>query len=255
MADDAFHGAVRAWWDDDAPWYEASPGHALTDPVEAAAWSAALVALLPAAPADVLDVGAGTGSMSLAAAALGHRVTGLDLSENMLAVARGKAEAAGHDVVFVHGRADEPPPGPFDAVIERHVAWTLPDPVGAMAAWRAVTRPGGRLVLFEGSWGGEGALDRLRDAALGAWRRTTGASHDHHAEYPEEIVRAAPLAGAGAPGPFLDAARQAGWTGVRLIRLRDVEWAAAQADPPWIAWLSHRVRFAVVADAPATGAG
>ena len=28
MADDAFHGAVRAWWDDDASWYEASPAAA-----------------------------------------------------------------------------------------------------------------------------------------------------------------------------------------------------------------------------------
>ena len=255
MADDAFHGAVRAWWDDDASWYEASPGHALTDPVEAAAWSAALVALLPAAPAEVLDVGAGTGSMSLAAAALGYRVTGLDLSENMLAVARGKADASGHDVTFVHGRADEPPQGPFDAVIERHVAWTLPDPAGAMAAWREVTRPGGRLVLFEGSWGGDGPVDRLRDAALGAWRRAPGMGHDHHAEYPDELVRAAPLAGAGTPGPFLQAVRDAGWTGVRLIRLRDVEWAAAQADPTWVARLAHRVRFAVVADAPATAGG
>jgi SAM-dependent methyltransferase len=257
MSDDAFHGLVRDWWDADAESYERSPGHALTDPVQAAAWTAALAALLPPAPVEVLDVGAGTGSMSLVAASLGHRVTGLDLSEAMLGFARGKARDAGHEITFVHGRADEPPPGPFDVVIERHVAWTLPEPAATFAAWRAVTRPGGRLVLLEGSWGGDGVLDRAREAAMAVCRRATGSGHDHHAPYPDEIVRSAPLAGAASPGPFLEAVHEAGWGSVRLIRLRDVEWAASLHDPVWATWLGHRVRFAIVAESPAQvpGAG
>jgi SAM-dependent methyltransferase len=255
MSDDAFHGLVRDWWDADAESYERSTGHALTDPVEAAAWTAALRALLPPAPAEILDVGAGTGSMSLLAASLGHRVTGLDLSEAMLGFARDKARAAGYDITFVRGRAEEPPQGPFDAVIERHVAWTLRAPADTFTAWRAATRPGGRLVLLEGSWGGDGPLDRAREAALGVWRRVTGIGNDHHAPYPDEIVREAPLAGAASPGPFIDAVRQAGWGSVRLIRLRDVEWAAASHEPILAAWLGHRVRFAIVAEAPATATG
>ena len=93
-------------------------------------------------------------------------------------------------------------------------------------------------------------MDRARDAVVGAWRRATGAQHDHHAPYPDEIVRAAPLADVGAPGPFIDAVRDAGWAAIRLVRLRDVEWAAAAHDPWWVARLGHRERFAVVADAP-----
>src|SRR4051812_6160739 len=119
------HDRLRDWWDADAGTYDGSAGHAMSDPVEAAAWAAALQRFLPPAPARVLDVGAGTGALSMVAAGLGHRVTALDLSESMLDRARDKALAAGLDLEIVQGRAEEPPPGPFDAVMERHLAWTL----------------------------------------------------------------------------------------------------------------------------------
>src|SRR3954466_14439002 len=83
---------IRRWWNEDAATYDRTPSHAATDPVEAAAWRAALLRFLPAPPAAVLDVGAGTGAMSMLAAELDYRVTALDLSEDMLAQARAKAE-------------------------------------------------------------------------------------------------------------------------------------------------------------------
>ncbi|MGH2650812.1 MAG: SAM-dependent methyltransferase, partial [Actinomycetota bacterium] len=67
------HDRIRDWWDRDAGTYDRSASHAMTDPVEAAAWRAALQRLLPDPPARVLDVGAGTGALSLLAAELGHR--------------------------------------------------------------------------------------------------------------------------------------------------------------------------------------
>ena len=44
------HGSIRDWWDADAHHYDRSVGHSISDPVEAAAWRAALRRLLPAVP-------------------------------------------------------------------------------------------------------------------------------------------------------------------------------------------------------------
>ncbi len=45
-----------------------------------------------------------------------------------------------------------PPPGSFDAVTSRHLLWTLRQPARAMADWRELLRPGGRLVAVDGFW-------------------------------------------------------------------------------------------------------
>ena len=74
------HDRIRDVWDRDAETYDHSASHAVSDPLEAAAWRAALRRALPDPPVAVLDVGAGTGSLSLLAAELGYRTTALDLS-------------------------------------------------------------------------------------------------------------------------------------------------------------------------------
>jgi ubiquinone/menaquinone biosynthesis C-methylase UbiE len=243
------HDTIRRWWDDDASVYDDSAGHSISDPVEAAAWRRALEATLPDPVARVLDVGTGTGSLALLMAELGHAVTGLDLSEGMLERARTKANEAGAAIVFVHGRAEEPPTGLFDAVVERHVLWTVPDPVSALRAWRSVTRPGGRLVLLEGSWGGDGPFVGLADLATKMFERLYGIADHHHAEYPDDLTL--PLQGVTSPAPFLEAVGAAGWERLRLTRLRDVEWAIERRLPFPLGPLTHRPRYAIVADAPA----
>src|SRR2546422_8614271 len=99
------HDRIREWWDRDAGTYDRSASHAMTDPVEAAAWRAALQRFLPEPPAKVLDVGAGTGALSLLAAELGHGVTAVDLSPGMVDRGRAKTGAPGLDNQFVVGAA------------------------------------------------------------------------------------------------------------------------------------------------------
>src|SRR4051794_38434863 len=57
--------------------------------------------------AAILDVGCGTGRHSVELAKRGFKVTGLDLSEGMLKVARRRAEEAGVEVEFVQRDATD----------------------------------------------------------------------------------------------------------------------------------------------------
>lgn len=247
MAD--VHDQIKDYWDRDAHSYDDSAGHSIADPVEAAAWRAAIRRALPAPGAKVLDAGAGTGALSLLAAELGYEVTALDLSDGMLSKARAKADAAGVDMTFVVGPAAEPPAGPFDAIIERHVVWTMPDPVTVLRAWRAVVVPGGRLVLFEGVWGSDTPGQIAKDRAAEVLRRAFGVQDDHHAPYPDDVLAQLPLARMTSPAPLIDMVFQAGWHGVRIQRLRDVEWASMQQAQWPLGWLERRARYALIADA------
>jgi SAM-dependent methyltransferase len=240
---------IRQWWDDDAATYDNAPGHRPRTAAERAAWAAALADLLPEPPAQVLDCGAGTGFLSLIAARLGHRVTALDVSAEMLGRLQAAAEAIGVVVDTVQRPASEPPPGPFDVVIERHLLWTLTDPVGTLDAWRAAAA-GGRLVLIESLWGGVDPVEALRARArdLIGWLQRRPS--DHHATYPAAVRSALPLSRGTHPSVVTEAVEQAGWTGPQLHRLRDVEWATLLTRSPLERVLGVPPRFAITAQAP-----
>ncbi len=139
-------------WDMAADTFDDEPDHGLRDPAVREAWAARLRGWLPRGPSDVLDLGCGTGSLSLLASEARHRVTGVDLSPCMVDLARAKL--AGRDAAFLVGDAAAPPVGEqrFDVVLVRHVLWTLPEPGRVLRHWRGLLRPGGRLVLIEGVW-------------------------------------------------------------------------------------------------------
>jgi 2-polyprenyl-3-methyl-5-hydroxy-6-metoxy-1,4-benzoquinol methylase len=79
----------------------------------------------------VLDIGAGTGFLTMAVAGLGHGVTAVDLSGQMLARLTIKASAQQFAVTPIQARADQVPQEDFDVVMSRHLLWTLPDPQSA----------------------------------------------------------------------------------------------------------------------------
>ncbi|GGS01431.1 SAM-dependent methyltransferase [Streptomyces aureoverticillatus] len=140
-------------WDAQAPDFDEEPDHGLRDPLVRAAWADRLADWLPDEPGDVLDVGCGTGSLSLLAAERGHRVTAVDLSAEM--VARARQKLAEHGARVLVGDAARPPVGEhrFDVVLARHVLWMLPDLEATLRHWHSLLRPGGRLILIEGVWG------------------------------------------------------------------------------------------------------
>jgi ubiquinone/menaquinone biosynthesis C-methylase UbiE len=101
--------------------------------------------------ARVLDVAAGAGGQTLAAARRvgpdGH-VLATDISSNILAFAQRSAREAGlHNVEtrVVDGEQLDVQPGSFDAVISRVGFIYFPDQHAAFIGMRRALRPGGRL--------------------------------------------------------------------------------------------------------------
>ncbi len=131
------------------------------------AWRETLAGVLEAdRRLRILDVGTGPGTFACLYAQLGHEAIGLDFSERMLAVARGRAADLRLDCTFLYGDAEDPPlsDASFDFVSCRHLLFTLPRPGAAMRQWARVLRPGGRLILI----GDESSThDALPPAACG----------------------------------------------------------------------------------------
>jgi ubiquinone/menaquinone biosynthesis C-methylase UbiE len=101
-------------------------------------------------PCRVLDIGCGTGSVTLSLAELGHTVTGVDPADGMLQVARAKDEQG--RVAWVQAPAAEfTLPDRFDlAIMTGHVFQVFLDDAETLAALRNIHRhmaPGGRLIL------------------------------------------------------------------------------------------------------------
>ena len=137
-------------WDGQAATFDDGADHGLLDPTVRKAWAVLLRECIPE-PSAVLDAGCGTGSLAVLMAEQGHTVTGLDLSPNMLTMARSKA--ARHDVEVCFHLADAAQPAVdagFDVVLARHLVWALPDPSAAVDRWLALLRDQGTLVLIEG---------------------------------------------------------------------------------------------------------
>lgn len=92
----------------------------------------------------VLDVATGTGAVAAAAAARGATVTGVDISEEMLVLARERVP----DGRFQVADAEELALGEeFDAVVAGFLLNHLPHPERAADAWATALAPGGRLAL------------------------------------------------------------------------------------------------------------
>ncbi|MGF1667062.1 MAG: class I SAM-dependent methyltransferase [Acidimicrobiia bacterium] len=237
---------TRSYWNTDARTYDRSRSHAPDSNVARVAWATAISELLPDPPATVLDVGAGTGFLSLAAARLGHRVTALDLAPAMLEMLHRQAEESGLSVELVEGDAHDVPARGFEAVISRHVLWTLPDPVRALASWRKAA-PGGRLVLIDSMWGRADPLQRVREVAGSVLDRVVRGSDGHHAPYPEELQESLPFGHGITPDELIELVEGAGWCNLRIRRLRDVEWAMAMELPRTEAPLGVRPIYALSA--------
>jgi ubiquinone/menaquinone biosynthesis C-methylase UbiE len=163
---------IREYWSRRSETFDLDFGHRIAPGPEAEAWAAPMRAHLGPVPSRVLELACGTGEITRLVHGLGHDVTALDFSEAMLARAREK-HAGKPRLRFLHADAARTmePAGSYDAILCRHLVWTLTDPDAAFADWHRVLRPGGRLLIFDGDWSAPQPSGRWAAWVLRQWER------------------------------------------------------------------------------------
>lgn len=121
-------------------------------------WMKELDVFLSKLPKDklkILDVGCGAGFFSILLAKMGHEVTGIDLTPDMIVHSRELAEEEGVSCAFEVMDAENPdfPDETFDVVVSRNLTWTLPDAAGGYREWLRVLKPGGILLNADANYG------------------------------------------------------------------------------------------------------
>jgi ubiquinone/menaquinone biosynthesis C-methylase UbiE len=138
---------------------------------------------------EVLEIAVGTGR-NLPFYPAGVRLTGIELSQEMLAIARRRAASLGRQVDLRLGDAQDLPfrTATFDTVVCTLSLCSIPDDRKAVAEMQRVLRPGGRLLLLDHVpsttmvwWGLQWLLEQV----------TLRAEGEHLLRRPLDLVRAA----------------------------------------------------------------
>ena len=98
---------------------------------------------------SLLDVGCGSGQTAIPAAKKGHKVTGIDIAENLIQHARKRALKAKLSVKFDVGDAENLPykDNNYDVVISMIGAMFAPRPEQVVSEFARVIKPGGKLYM------------------------------------------------------------------------------------------------------------
>jgi 2-polyprenyl-6-hydroxyphenyl methylase/3-demethylubiquinone-9 3-methyltransferase len=139
---DKFGEVAHRWWDPNSefrPLHEINPARV--------AWIDGHAGLKGK---QVIDIGCGGGLLSEGMAALGAQVTGIDLSERALSIARLHLYESGHAIdyrlVSAEAMAEESP-SRFDFVTCLEMLEHVPDPASVVAACARLVKPGGQVFL------------------------------------------------------------------------------------------------------------
>lgn len=188
---------IREWWDDPSQDYDGFHGHGVNSDIEKELWGDEIMRLLDSKKdLKVLDIGTGTGFLALLLSSKGYDVTAVDWSITMMQKAIDKAKAASLPIKFDVQDAESLTfaDASFDAVVSRHVLWTLADPAKAAKEWARVIKPAGMIIT-----------DIPRQGSQ---------SGKHH--YGEEVGLQLPLGNGADPAEIVGLFKQAGLENISL---------------------------------------
>lgn len=146
---------VTRHWNQRAPSYVRNHKPLFSNPAVSRRWAGVVAGFVGRdEQLTILDAGCGPGTVTRTLVELGHKVTAVDVSTEMLDLARGFVESENGEIEFLNAdAADLPlPDNHFDLIISRYVVWTLPDPAKAIREWHRVLKPGGRMGIIDGNW-------------------------------------------------------------------------------------------------------
>jgi ubiquinone/menaquinone biosynthesis C-methylase UbiE len=145
--------------------------------------------LLQRASGSVLEIAAGTGK-NLAYHPADCRIVALDLSQEMLKVARSRAAKLSRDVLFLVADADALPfrDNRFDTIVSSLSICTFPNPLAALREVRRVCRSEGRVLLLEHGRSNREGLGRWQDRHADWFAKPLGC---HWNREPCELVQRA----------------------------------------------------------------
>jgi ubiquinone/menaquinone biosynthesis C-methylase UbiE len=143
------------------------------------------------ASGKVLEIAVGTGK-NLRYYPRGCRIIAVDLSREMLNVARKRAAKSSMDVSFLLADAQALPfsDRSFDTLVSSLTTCTFPNPVAALREMARVCRPAGRILLLEHGRSNRDLLGRWQDRHADQFAKPLGC---HWNREPLELVRAAGL--------------------------------------------------------------
>jgi len=217
---------ITRCWDERAAVYDNQYGHGLKSEEEKTAWQETLKESVGAGTLRILDVGTGTGFLALLLAELGHRCTGVDLSQEMLRQAQKKARQARLKIDFYGGDAENLPfkECSFDVVINRHLLWTLPRPETALRDWVRVLKPGGKLIIIDGRWVAPNIFTKVKrlvgNCLIALAERRNPCKWK--GRYGKEIQKQLPFMGGAGPDKIAPLLKAAGLTDVSIQSLTRV---------------------------------